>query len=184
MKTKSYLPPAAYRFGVIGSVLQIGIAVAMAATTLPGYRLTHLSLAAVHLGLMLFWLHQYRQATRFVPVKPANVMPLPAANLILCLAVLCAIGFEGVMLWMGYQSYLIRQRYQVPLQISTILSEFSMHVNPLMFGAIMIATARQHIDQAKAALVAVQEVQDEAEIAPTRTGWWTQDETRQELRRK
>lgn len=166
-------------------MFQVGIALAVAATTDPAYRLTHLGAAALHVGLLVFWWNHYRQAKRFVPTKPTNLMSVRTAQILLRFSVLFAIAFEAMMLWLGYQSLQIGGGIgSSRIHLGTILSVLSMQVLALMFGGIMIVVARQQVEQAKAAALKPLAVAEEPVVAPTRSGWWTQDETRQELRRK
>lgn len=185
MKTKNYLPPLAYRIGAIASVLQVGIALAVAVTTDPAHRPTHLGAAALHVGLLVFWLQMHKKALRYVPAEPPKALTVSAAQWFLRLAVLFAIAFEVMMLWLGYQSYQIGAGIDsFRLRLGTMLTVISMQVNPLMIGGIMIVVARQHLEQAKRAALKPKTIAEESVVAPARSGWWTQDETRQELRRK
>ncbi len=185
MRTKNYLPPLAYRIGAIASVFQVGITLAVAAMTDPGYRLTHLGAAALHIGLLVFWLQMHKKALRFVPAEPPKALTVSAAQWFLRLAVLFAIAFEVMMLWLGYQSYQMGAGIDsFRLRLGTMLTVISMQVNPLMIGGILIVIVRQQLEQAKAAALKPLAAVEEPVVAPTRSGWWTQDETRQELRRK
>jgi uncharacterized membrane protein (UPF0182 family) len=188
------MPLAAYRIGVMGSILQALIALICMLLTSSGYHLTHGLAVFIHLALMVFWLRMHNKAKHYAPVEQPRPLSLRTARWLLGAAIGGGIFFEAMAVWFTHEQLSISVPYGRPygdiLRISpivTILSMLTMHVNALVFGAIAIVCARrtwQEVSVAARVLQVAEPITEEEEASVGRTGWWTQDETRQELRRK
>ena len=185
---KQYLPQSVYNVWIAAALLQIAINLYHAATTLPGYRLTHVLAVAVHLGLAGFLAIQRRKARIGMPsqISLDGNFSERGARMMLLASVGFAALLEAFAIFLTIDYLKINARYGIPLSLGNLLSQAGIHVLFSSMGYTMVAVSRRALLDAREAARQSAENVDAAktETSATATSWWTKDETRQEIRRR
>jgi hypothetical protein len=159
----------------------------LATITSPGYRGIHIGAVFIHSIAIIFWAWQKKKAKNYVP-KPTQAtekeFTIAHGKLLFGVSLCFAILFEIFMIWQSGKYFQINQRFEVPITLGNVLTQLSTHVASLSLGYMIIAVAHQALQSARAAAKKPTFLAPETVNAPeTRPTWWTQDETRQEIKR-
>ena len=187
MKRKQgYLPLSVYTVWIAAGLGQVAINLYHAATTAPEYRLTHVVVILVHLGLAGFFFSQRRKAQAYVaPAEETTDTSLSerAARAIFWGSVVFAAMIEAFAIYMTIDYLRMNARFHVPLTLGGALSQLGMH---LMLGCMsysIVAVLRKAWLDARQPAEVMAVATTEESVAPA-VAWWTKDETRQEIRRR
>ena len=187
---KLYLPLSVYNVWIAAALFQVFMNVYHAITTLPRYRFTHVLAIAVHLGLAGYFAGQRRKSR----LGEASQLSLEGnfsergARALLLACILFAALFEAFAIFTTVDYLKINARYGMPLTFGGALSQLGVHVMFGSMGYMMIAVSyRALLDNREAIRQTAENALSAEEVAPVSTqttGWWTKDETRQEIRRR
>jgi hypothetical protein len=185
---KQYLPLSVYNAWISAALFQSVVNIVVAIQNLPENRLSHLMFVLLHLGMACFWAWQKKKARNYVPpasIKTADKeFTATQAKLFLGIAIGFFILVEVYMLYMNWDYFQMNRRYGVPTTFSNILTQLSLHVMSLPMGYTLIAVAKRALRDARAATLKPQTVAPTEATTESRPTWWTQDETRQEIKRR
>ncbi len=184
---KNYLPISAYNVWIGATLFQSIVNIVIAIQTNPENRWFHIFYIFLHLGMAFFWAWQKKKAKNYVPPivqTPQKEFTISQAKLLLGIAIFIATLFEAYVLYTNWEYFQINRRYNVPTTLSNILTQLSLHAMSLPLGYTLIAVAKRALHDARTATLKPQ-VETPATVSPeARPTWWTQDETRQEIKRR
>ncbi len=184
---KQYLPISAYNVWIGATLFQSIVNIVIAIQTNPENRWFHIFYIFLHLGMAFFWAWQKKKAKNYVPPitqSPQKEFTVAQARLLLVATVFIGILFEAYALYMNWEYFQINRRFGVPTTLSNLLTQLTIHAMSLPMGYTIIAVAKRALHDARAATLQPQ-VEAPVTISPeAHPTWWTQDETRQEIKRR
>jgi hypothetical protein len=184
--TKNYLPLSVYTVWIAVSLAQVAINLYHVATTLSEFRLTHIVAILVHVGLAGVCIVQRRKARAYVaPAVDASDTSLSerAGRAIFWGSVVFAALVEAFAVYLTIDYLRINARFHVPLTLGSALTQVGMHLMFVGMSYGIVVVMRKAWLDARQPAEAIAVGATEETIAPA-VGWWTKDETRQEIRRR
>ena len=180
---KQYLPRSVYNVWIGTSLSQAISNVYFIFATDSEHRLNHLFFVLIHLGLAALFFWQQRKAQSYAPpvtIHQEKSLTVRQAKIGLAISVLLATIFEIFCIGFTINMLRINADYHLPLTFGNILTQFSLHLTFLSVGFAPIAVMQRTLKEARQARKTV--ILKEAPPQVLQTVWWTQDETRQEIR--
>jgi hypothetical protein len=182
---KQYLPDSVYNVCMGAAATHALINTIIATLTTPENRFLHITTAIFHTIMIFFWIRQKKKSQNHVPKTKSKEFSIPQAKIIKFAVVSVAVLAELFVFWTNWEFLQMNARYGLPITVGSLLTQFSLHVSSLSLGYGLIAVGNRALRDAHAAALKPQEAASTTTVAPeARPTWWTQDETRQEIKRR
>jgi hypothetical protein len=185
---KQYLPDSVYNVLMGAAATHALINFLLAVLTTPENRFLHIMMVFLHTSMIFFWIWQKKKSQNYVPkIKSikSKEFSISQATFLKVAVTFFAVLAELFAFWMNWEFLQMNARYGLPITVGSLLTQFSLHVSSLSLGYALIAVANRALRDARAAALKPQEAAPTTTVAPeARPTWWTQDETRQEIKRR